>query len=85
MKSAVLGLNVGRTPAIDLSSDKLCRQDWGYVRFDWLSSAYLKDIDLRGADRLSGNQGLLESAPVTVRSSREMTGRPFSPRVTLPP
>jgi uncharacterized protein YjbI with pentapeptide repeats len=46
----VLKLKVGNTPTIDLSSDELCQQDWTGIRFDWLATAYLKDIDLRGAD-----------------------------------
>ncbi len=50
MKADVLALKVGSIPAIDLSHDELCQQYWPGIRFDWLATAYLKDIDLRGSD-----------------------------------
>jgi hypothetical protein len=49
MQQQVIGLKEGR-PAIDLSRTELCIQYWKGIRFDWLSSAYLWKIDLRGAN-----------------------------------
>ena len=45
-------------PAIDLSSTELCYQYWVGARFDWLSSAYLYKIDLRGANLQDSRWGI---------------------------
>jgi hypothetical protein len=48
MRQQVMGLKEGSV-AIDLSRTELCRQDWDWINFNWLSTAYLPNIDLRGA------------------------------------
>ena len=48
MAPKVVGSNVGPI-AIDLSRTELCGQDWIGINFDWLATAYLWKIDLRGA------------------------------------
>jgi hypothetical protein len=45
----VLDMGVGK-PSIDLSTDKLCQQYWAGISFDWLDTADLKKVNLRGAD-----------------------------------
>jgi hypothetical protein len=49
MANLVTGLNIGKRPAIDLSSDELIGQPWGSANFGWVF-AYLAGIDLRGAN-----------------------------------
>jgi hypothetical protein len=44
----VVGFNVDPI-AIDLSRTELCSQDWTGINFDWVATAYLWKIDLRGA------------------------------------
>jgi hypothetical protein len=56
LQHQVANLNQGKV-AIDLSNVELCNQYWSGIRFDWLSSAYLPDIDLRGANLQKSDWG----------------------------
>jgi len=56
MQQQVMGLKEG-IPALDLSRTELCSQYWHGIRFNWLETAYLWKIDLRGANLANSHWG----------------------------
>jgi hypothetical protein len=55
LEGEVTALGMGR-PGIDLSNDELVGQPWHHVNFQWVK-AYLRGIDLRGADLIKSRWG----------------------------
>lgn len=49
-QDSVGNLHSPNTLTIDISNGELWGVDWPDIRFDWLSSAFLRKIDLRSAD-----------------------------------
>lgn len=54
-QDSVRNLHVQNTLTIDMSNAELWGVDWPGIRFDWLSAAFLRKIDLRSAD-LAGSR-----------------------------